>query len=67
MSSAAISTYHLHKNKEALDIIKKKRERLVNQCKTLSEQFWTCAAQNLSNKECGPQYFNVMKCLEKLN
>lgn len=67
MSSAAISTYHLHKNKQSYDLIKKKREKLVNDCKILSDQFWTCAAHNLSNKECGPEYFKVMKCLEKLN
>ena len=67
MSSASISTYHLYKNKELHDKLKKERERLVTKCKLLSDEFWNCAANNLSNKECGPQYFNVMKCLEKLN
>jgi hypothetical protein len=48
---------------------KQQQERRLNQvieCKKLSNKFWECSLKNISISECGPKYYKVMQCLDKL-
>ena len=52
------------------ELMKKRSDQYRNQikeCEHLSEQFWKCAKKHNKVKECGPEYYHLSKCIEKLN
>jgi hypothetical protein len=54
--------------KSCIEHLNKQQQRLnqVIECKKLSSKFWECALKNATISECGPEYYKVMKCLDKL-
>lgn len=64
MGLASIGLYHI-KCEES----RKTREKRLNQiqtCKELSNKFWDCVNKHNTNTQCGPEYFKLTKCIEKL-
>ena len=45
---------------------KDKELKQIQKCKKLSLEFWTCLEKNRKVRECGPQYYILSKCVEKL-
>lgn len=43
----------------------KKQDEIQN-CKHLSFEFWECLEKHKKVRECGPQYYALSKCIEKL-
>lgn len=43
-----------------------KDTKQIQKCKKLSLEFWTCLEKNRKVRECGPQYYILSKCVEKL-
>jgi len=64
MGLASIGLYHI-KCEEGRKM-REKRLTQIETCRVLSNKFWTCASKHNTNTECGPEYFKLMKCLEKL-
>jgi hypothetical protein len=38
----------------------------IQKCKQLSLEFWECLEKHKKIRECGPQYYALSKCIEKL-
>ena len=45
-------------------------EKQINECQNLATNFWNCLHKHSHLKEvavnCGPEYFNMMKCIDKI-
>ena len=45
-------------------------EKQINECQNLATNFWKCLHKHSHLKEvavnCGPEYFNMMKCIDKI-
>ena len=53
------------------DIIKKKQKdshqsSKILECEKLSQEFWICVKKHNTITECGPSYYYLSKCIEKL-
>lgn len=64
MGLASIGLYHI--KCEESKRIREERLKQVEKCRQLSKHFWDCAARNITNGGCGPEYYNLIKCIEKL-
>ena len=67
-----INIVFAHTNK--IDIEKQSNsevmEKQINECQNLATNFWKCLHKHSHLKEvavnCGPEYFNMMKCIDKI-
>jgi hypothetical protein len=64
MGLASIGLYHIRYEQNRKQ--KEERVKQIEKCRLLSKEFWDCAARNSTNTECGPEYYKIMKCIEKL-
>ena len=70
-----INIVFAHTNKietEKQNMIEKqnKTEKQINECQNLATNFWKCLHKHSHLKKvavnCGPEYFNMMKCIDKI-
>ena len=61
------TTITMHTLKEIQQSQEKDEEiKQIQKCKKLSLEFWKCLEKNRKVRECGPQYYILSKCVEKL-
>lgn len=65
MGLASIGLYHI--KCEESKRIRGERLKHIETCRQLSKHFWDCVARNRTKAECGPEYYNLIKCIEKLS
>ena len=64
MPSATTTMHTLKEIQQRKDNDKELKQ--IQQCKKLSSEFWTCLEKNKKVGECGPHYYALSKCIEKL-
>lgn len=64
MGLASIGLYHIKCEEDRK--IREQRLKQIQKCRELSSEFWDCAAKHSTNSSCGPEYYKIMKCIEKL-
>lgn len=63
---SATTTMHTLKEIQLHKDNNNKDTKQIQKCKKLSLEFWTCLEKKRKVRECGPQYYILSKCVEKL-